>query len=58
MAITVYVTGAQQTAAKAIVKRDAAKGKPTRPGIKKIAAAGRRTQQRSLAPASAASSEQ
>ena len=33
----IYVTGVQQDAAKAIVRRNAARGIPTRPEIEKIA---------------------
>ena len=39
MAKTVYVTDAQAEAARMIVERDSAKGKPTPESIRKIAAA-------------------
>jgi hypothetical protein len=47
MAKRVFVTGAQTTAAKTILKRNAAKGKPTRTAVKKLASASALSQTRS-----------
>lgn len=47
MAKRIFVTGAQKTAAKTILKRNAAKGKTTRAAVKKMASASALSQTRS-----------